>query len=136
MRLTLAHESQLHYLQRRPMRLTGYGEHEFTTLLEHGTQFAADCSEYVTALCRWAGLADPNGWHYDGQGNSGQMWRHLPHYVNPAYADVGALCAFGPDGMDHVVFVMTPGPDPWCCSHGQENGPRRVRWSVERAVHR
>ena len=48
LRLTLAHEPQIHYLQRRPMRLVHYSEHDFTTLLEHGTQFAADCSEITT----------------------------------------------------------------------------------------
>lgn len=136
MRLCLAHEPQIHYLQRRPMRLVHYTEHDFTHLLEHGTQFAADCSESVTALCHWAGLADPCGMHYDGYGNTSSMYQHLDHYTSPSAAGLGALCVFGPGGADHVVMVMQPGDDPWCFSHGAENGPRRVRWSVERAVHR
>jgi hypothetical protein len=136
MRLLLAHEPGIHYLQRRPMHLARYSEHELELMLAHGVPLAADCSETVTAICRLVGLHDPNGRHYDGFGNTTTMYNHLPHYHNPSLAGLGALCTFGPDGADHVVSVMTPGADPWCFSHGAEAGPRRVRWSVEKAIHR
>ena len=130
------HEPQVHYLQRRPMRLTALSEAQLRTLLDAGHGIAADCSESATALCRWGGLSDPNGMHYDGWGNSGSMWSHLPHYTNPRHADVGALVTFGPSGADHAAMVYTPGADPLLWSHGAEAGPRLVRFSVERAVHR
>lgn len=136
MQLWLDHEPQIHYLQRRPMRLVHYSEATMRHLLADGAGLAADCSESVTVLCKWAGLRDPNGLHYDGHGNTSTMYQHLPHYTAPSVAQVGALCVFGPGGADHVVMVMTPGEDPWVWSHGAERGPRRLRFSVEKAFHR
>jgi hypothetical protein len=132
----LDREPEIHYLQRRPMRLLHYSEATVRHLLDTGQGIAADCSESVTWLCKCAGLHDPTGNHFDGYGNTSSMFQHLPHYTSPATAQVGALCVFGPGGADHVVMVMTPGDDPWVWSHGAERGPRKLRWSVERAFHR
>jgi hypothetical protein len=136
MRYTLAHEPQIHYAQVRPMRTVGLTEAHLHTLLNAGHSITMDCSEAVTCLCKWAGLHDPNGLHYDGQGYTGTLLAHLPHYSDPGRAHIGALVVFGPGHGDHVCMVMERHADPMLWSHGSEHGPRRVRFSVERAVHR
>lgn len=130
------HERQVHYAQARPMDWTRWSEAHLHALLDSGAGIWADCSESVTAICRWAGLRDPNGRHYDGSGNTSTMYQHLPHYTDPRRAMVGALVVFGPGGADHVCMVYTPGADPLLWSHGAESGPRLVRYSLERAIHR
>lgn len=132
----LAHEPQIHYLQRRPMQLTLSTETRMRARLDGGGAISADCSEAVTALCKWAGLLDPSGYHFNGSGNSHTMWLHLAHYFEPARARVGAIVAFGPEGRDHVAMVYQRGTDPLLWSHGAERGPRVIRYSIERAVHR
>jgi hypothetical protein len=136
MKLTLAHEPQIHYSQVRPIGPERLTEAQLVTLFAHGHSIAFDCSGGVTCLCKWAGLRDPNGLHYDGYGYTGTLLHHLPHYSDPAKARLGALVVFGPGTGDHVAMVMARGADPMLWSHGSEGGPRRVRFSVERAVHR
>jgi hypothetical protein len=136
MYLLLEHEPQVHYQQRRPMDWTTWNEARLRYLLKAGQGIYADCSESVTALCRWAGLSDPSGFHYNGSGNSGTIWQHLPHYSDPSRAQVGALVTFGPAGADHVAMVYRPGVNPTLWSHGAERGPRTFPYSVERDFHR
>lgn len=133
---TVEQEPLIHYAQVRPMRTRGFREQELATLFDAGHSIAMDCSEGVTLLCRLAGLADPNGQGYDGTGYTGTLLSHLPHYTKPGAAAIGALVVFGPDTGDHVAMVYTAGSDPLLWSHGAENGPRLVRLSVEKAVHR
>lgn len=132
----LEHEPAVHYAQVRPMRTAPLFEQDIHDRFSHGHGIAMDCSEGVTLLCRLAGLHDPNGLHYSGYGNSSSLFGHLPRYSDPKRAGVGALVVFGPAGADHAAMVMGPGTDPWLWSHGAEGGPRRVRYSVEKAVHR
>ncbi len=136
MRWTAEHERLIHYAQRRPMTTAHLREQELADRFAAGRTIAMDCSEGVTLLCRLAGLADPNGRDYDGQGFTGTLLAYLPHYTDPAGADVGALVVFGPGGGDHVAMVLVPGADPLLWSHGAEAGPRLVRFSVEDAIHR
>lgn len=137
MKYLLAHEPQIHYGQVRPMRATRISEAQLHTLLRNGHGLTMDCSESVTAICKWAGLHDPNHLGYDGQGYTGTMLDSLPHYTDPHRAQVGALVVFGPGNGDHVAMVMESGQaDPYLFSHGQENGPRKLRYSVEHAFHR
>ena len=110
-------------------------EQQLHNLLERGGHIQADCSEMVTELCRWAGLADPNGLNYSYAGYTGTMLAHLPHYTNPQQAKVGALVVFGPGTGEHVCMVMTPGADPVLFSHGQEAGPIAIPLSDERRAH-
>lgn len=144
MRLLVSHEPQIHYPPhdvRGALDLRTFALHEqaMETLLRHGGQLQADCSEMVTELCRWAGLADPNGLHYARPGFTGTMLAHLPHYTDPAKAAVGALVVFGPGTGDHVCMVLEPDHskrDPLLFSHGQERGPLKVRLRSEAAAHR
>lgn len=136
MRYLLTHERQVHYAQVRPMDTTRISEARLHAILSAGGGISMDCSEAVTALCKWAGLHDPNGNHYNGLGFTGTLLDHLPHYTDPRIARIGALVVFGPGNGDHVAMVMQRGADPLLFSHGSEGGPRRVRYSIERSVHR
>ncbi len=140
--LLVEYEPQIHYRQHRPMLSTVYytpgGEQKLADHLKAGHPLSLDCSETVTLVCALAGLGDPNGSRFNGWGNTQEMLDHLPHYSNPAAADVGALIVYGRPGHlaeQHVVQVVGKGKDPLCGSHGQEKGPLLVRHSVEVAAH-
>jgi len=126
------HEPQVHYAQERPMDAIHYNEKQLRTLFSHGGSIRMDCSEAVTALCKWAGLRDPNGRGYNGTGYTGTLLANLPHYTDPRKAKTGALVVFGNGNGHHVCMVRHPGPDPLLWSHGQERGPIQLRLSVER----
>ncbi len=134
----IANEPLLGYSQGpRRMELVGFTEQEIADSFAKKHVFEADCSGFATALCKLAGLADPNGLGYNGTGFTGTMLTHLPHYTDPAAANVGALVVFSHPGVptgDHVATVIGPGKDPWLCSHGQEAGPLRIRLSTELAA--
>lgn len=132
----LGHEPQVHYAQVRPMQTVQLSEALLDARLAAGRGITMDCSEAVTCLCKWAGLADPNGRHYDGSGYTGTLLANLPHYSDPSRARIGALVVFGPGTGEHVSMVLEPGPDPLMWSHGSESGPIRVRFSRERSWHR
>ena len=140
MQLLIGYEPQVHYpphdvrtaADLATFKLT---EQQLDRLLATGGSIQADCSEMVTELCRWAGLADPNGLNYAYAGYTGTMLAQLPHYDNPASALVGALVVFGPGTGEHVCMVIEPGADPLLFSHGQEAGPFAIRLSAERAAH-
>lgn len=104
-------------------------------VLASGGRLMADCSEMVTELLRWVGCSDPNGLGYRYAGYTGTMLAHLPHYTNPAAANVGALVVYGPGHGEHVSMVYEPGSDPLLASHGRA-GFDLVRLSVQRTWHR
>ncbi len=121
----------------RRMELTRLTEQEIAGTFKRGGKFFADCSGFATAVCKLAGLADPNGLGYNGSGFTGTLLKNLPHYTDPAAANVGALVVYSHPGIpsgDHVATVLGPGADPWLCSHGQEKGPVRLRHSTELAA--
>lgn len=130
------HEPSVHYRQARPMvTRTIRNLTDLHAVVTSKRGLYADCSETITLLCRLAGLRDPNGMGYDGYGNSGSMFAHLPHYYSAANAMVGGLVAFGDGGGDHVCMVRHPGADPVLFSHGQERGPLLIPLSVEKRYH-
>jgi len=131
----IAHAANVHYAEIRPMRTIHLTEAEADTLITHGRGITMDCSESITMLCKWAGLADPSGNHYNGQGYTGTMLAHLPHYTKPTSANVGAIVVFGPGTGQHAAMVLETGPDPVLFSHGSEAGPLAIRLSVERQYH-
>jgi hypothetical protein len=127
-------QPQIHWKEIRPMTTRGYLEQ---TLADHFAEkgtITMDCSETVTLLCRFAGLADPNGNSYNGNGYTGTLLNHLPHYTDAKAADVGALCVYGPGTGDHVTMVYEPGDDPTMFSHGKESDPELDRFSVIKAA--
>ncbi len=123
----------------RRMELVTLTEQEIADCFAKRQTLEADCSGFATAVCHLSGLADPNGNDYDGTGFTGTMLANLPHYSDPAAANVGALVVYSHPGVptgDHVAAVLGPGKDPWLCSHGQEKGPVRIRHSTELAAQR
>lgn len=137
MDLLVAHEPAVHYREDRPMHTRTISTyHELAVELAKG--ISMDCSESVTLICRLGGLKDPNGLGFNGTGNTQVMYDHLPHYVKPQGAAVGALVFFGIPGQlptQHVCMVYKPGGDPLLFSHGQERGPVLIRLSDESKYH-
>lgn len=134
---TYRHRARIHYLQRRPMRSAAmHSWHLLEQKIQSPAGVSWDCSEGVTVLCHIAGLEDPNGFGYDGWGNTGTMLHYLEHYSNPRRAKVGALVVFGPGRGDHVCMVRQPGPNPLLWSHGMERGPIWIRLEDEKRYQR
>lgn len=141
MDLWLRHGPQIHYPPHDvraafDARTFNLSEQQMAALLHAGGALQADCSEAVTELCKWAGLADPNGLRYRYAGYTGTLLAHLPHYSDASAAYVGALCVFGPYPGEHVSMVYERGDDPLLWTNGSENGPKLYRLSVERQWHR
>lgn len=123
------------YVEKRPMTLTKISLAALHTLMSGGMRVKSDCSESVTAVCKWAGLKDPNGRGYDGTGNSETMLAHLRNYRNARLARTGAIVHF--QNPDHVAFVYKPSPilgNPTLWEHGAP-GIAIVKLSVERQFH-
>jgi hypothetical protein len=120
----IKNEPAIHYAQTRPM------ENLLQPTRLQWLPRSADCSEFATDACAWAGAPDPNGFGYSGLGYTGTMLSHLPH-ITAAMVQPGDLCVYGPFPGHHVIVAMEAGPDPICCSHGQESGPRAIRASDE-----
>jgi Putative peptidoglycan binding domain len=119
----IANEPQIHYEQLRPID----GLRDPRKLPLH-----TDCSGFATLCYAWAGAPDPNGLDYSGQGWTGTLLEHMKP-VPAGGLQPGDLVVFGPPPGHHVALVLEPGTDPLLCSHGEEQGPLRIRFSVESA---
>lgn len=93
-----------------------------------------DCSGFVTLCYEWAGAPDPNGLHYNGEGNTGTILHACVH-IKPAAAQVADLIVFGNPPGTHVVVIVELGADPVVVSHGSEAGPLRLPLSQEATAH-
>lgn len=135
MTMTLAAKQKIHYGQTRPMQTNRIASVQaLRNLLQSYLGITMDCSEGITLICRLAGLKDPNGENYNGQGNTGMLLHNpnLPHYQDPKHADIGALVVFGSGYGKHVAMVHTKDPvNPFLWSHGTESGPKLVAFSAE-----
>lgn len=123
------------YVEKRPMTLTKITLPQLHNIFAAGEHINSDCSETVTAVCKWAGLKDPNGMGYDGSGNSETMLSHLRNYRNARLARTGAIVHF--QNPDHVAFVYKPSPilgNPTLWEHGAP-GIAIVKLSVEKQFH-
>lgn len=130
----VSHNAQVHYAETRPIpRLPSFAALEALVVVKGLT---TDCSGSVTIICQVGGLEDPNGLGYNGAGNTQMMYNHLPHYTNPANANVGALCFFGVPGQlatQHITAVRHPGPDPVLFTHGHPGDPSYRKLSYMRS---
>lgn len=107
------------YAQIRPMRTRYLTLSKLRTDLQHNIPITMDCSESVTLICRLSGLKDPNGMMYDGEGYTGDMLAHLPHFTNYDQLHKGSLIVYGTGTGTHVVMVTEPnGVNPEVYSHG------------------
>lgn len=117
----ISNEPQIHYAEIRPI----------PALRQPRTlPLTTDCSGFATLCYAWAGAPDPNGLDYDGQGYTGTLLQHMKP-VAASTVQPGDLVVYGPPPGHHVSIVLEPGPDPLLCSHGAEQGPMEIRFSVE-----
>ncbi len=128
---TVRHAGQIHYRQFRPMDTTDWTEPHLRSILSGGSDVWMDCSEGVTALCKWAGLADPNGNHYNGYGFTDTLYKHLTkHYHDGRHALTGAIVIWGDyPGTHHTAMVRHADPkygNPLLWSMGSESDPRFI----------
>jgi hypothetical protein len=129
------HAADVHYSQARPYPKDAKPGHYPIVL---------DCSSAVTMLCKWAGLHDPNGLHFNGTGYTGTLLDGpCSHYFDPHRAHAGALVVFGPGTGEHVAMVLEPNPhNPLLFSHGWEErpgtqgSPHAIRLHDEAQYHR
>lgn len=94
-----------------------------------------DCSGFVTACYKWAGLPDPNGLDYKYLGYTGTLLdnatKHGKILTDVSKALPGDLIVYGPGTGLHVALIVEAGHDPLTVSHGDENGPELVRVSQD-----
>jgi len=64
------------------------------------------------------------------------MLTHCKH-IPMSSAKPGDLVVWSPpsDGH-HVCVLVSPGPNPWLVSHGDDSGPKKLRFSDEDAAQR
>lgn len=111
----------IHYTQ-GPHRMDGVRYRQDPTTIRYG-----DCSAMATYLDWRAGLPDPNGRGYDGEGYTGTLCQH-GRAVPLAQAAPGDKVFYG-DGAPwgHVATVIGgAGSGASAFSHGSESGPKHV----------
>jgi hypothetical protein len=113
----------------RPIPLQGWRMHD--------PHLTTDCSGAFTCITYSAGVGDPNGLGYSGQGNTATIAEHLPHVARVGLLEVGDAILFAPsEEAGHVVMVIEPGDDPLCFSFGFQGGPIAIRYSDEVSARR
>jgi lysozyme family protein len=100
---------------------------------------ATDCSAFATLCYSWAGAPNPNAsGAYDARAPAftGSMLAHCRRIPRSA-AQPGDLVVWTPPGQgQHVCLVVAAGPDPLLVSHGDDSGPKKLRFSAEDAYQR
>jgi len=120
---------QVYWAEVRPMSTARLTESQLDQRLRGGGRITMDCSESITLMFRLAGLRDPNGLEYDGEGWTGTMLTHLPHFTDWNEVHEGTLIVFGDYPGNHVVMVTTPNKgNPLVYSHGSH--ARSAIWSL------
>jgi lysozyme family protein len=98
-----------------------------------------DCSGFATLCYAWAKAPNPNATGaYDPNATAytGTMLQHLKHIV-PSAAKPGDLIVWTPPSTGvHVVLIVQTGADPVVVSHGDDSGPKKLKFSAEDAYHR
>lgn len=115
----IANEPQIHYAQTRPYPIVAG--------VARKLPLATDCSGFAYIALTSAGVP---GVRNDGLGYTGTLLAEFPP-ITAAMVQPGDLCVYGRFPGHHVVVAMEHGPDPICCSHGQEKGPFAIRASEE-----
>jgi hypothetical protein len=100
---------------------------------------ATDCSGFATLCYSWAGAPNPNAaGAFDARqpAFTGSMLGHLRKIPRSA-AQPGDLVIWTPPGSgQHVCLVVAAGADPMLVSHGDDSGPKKLRFSAEDAYQR
>jgi lysozyme family protein len=100
---------------------------------------ATDCSAFVTLCYAWAGAPNPNAsGAYDPRepAFTGSMLTHCRRIPRRS-AQAGDLVIWTPPLQgQHVCVVVAGGADPLLISHGDDSGPKKLRFSAEDAYQR
>jgi lysozyme family protein len=95
---------------------------------------ATDCSGFATFCYAWAGAPNPN-WPgpYDARAGAytGTMLDHCRRIPKSAALPGDLVVWTPPSRGQHVAVVVSGGADPMLVSHGDDTGPKRVRFSAE-----
>jgi hypothetical protein len=115
-----------------------YSEAGNRMTFEHQSPIAwpvtTDCSGFVTLCCYTAGMADPNGVNYSGNGYTGTLLSHNPH-ITAAQVVPGDAVVYGPGAGWHTAIVVeVHGPDILTVSHGQQGDPSLVWVNAPKTV--
>jgi peptidoglycan hydrolase-like protein with peptidoglycan-binding domain len=120
------------YTQNGNVRLSQLGKNASVPL-------ATDCSGFATLCYSWAGAPNPNAaGAYDSRqpAFTGSMLGHLRKIPKNA-AQPGDLVVWTPPATgQHVCLVVSAGADPMLVSHGDDSGPKKLRFSAEDAYQR
>jgi hypothetical protein len=123
------HHAQFNYAEIRPIPIH--------LPRRTSSKITTDCSGFVTLMAKWAGLPDPNGLGYNGEGYTGSLLHHLSHI--PFHETWrGDLCVYGTGTGTHVVALSMGGvreANPIVYSHGQQGGPFALTLNAESAYH-
>jgi lysozyme family protein len=118
---------QIGYSQNGSVRLSALGRPGALPL-------ATDCSAFATLCYCWARAPNPNGRGvYDARqpaytGSMLDRCRRIPRSA----AQPGDLVVWLPPSRgQHVSVLVAAGADPMLVSHGDETGPKRLRFSAE-----
>jgi len=123
---TYGHRDAIHYSQQRPMR---------GMYCPPGLNAYMDCSEGVTNAYKCAGLPDPNGYGYNGTGNTSTLLAHGQR-VGLSDLRIGDLILYA--NPWHVSMAISHS-QVW--SNGSEGGPYllppayRSIYSIHRYAH-
>jgi lysozyme family protein len=124
--------SKIAYSQNGNVRLSCLGKNASIPL-------ATDCSGFATLCYSWAGAPNPNAaGAFDARqpAFTGSMLGHMRKIPRNA-VQPGDLVVWTPPGTgQHVCVVVAGGPDPMLVSHGDDSGPKKLRFSAEDAYQR
>jgi lysozyme family protein len=124
--------AQIGYSQNGNLRLAALGKKGTLPL-------ATDCSAFATLCYSWAGAPNPNATGaYDARqpAFTGSMLGHCRRIPRSA-VQPGDLVVWTPPRVgQHVCLVIQGGADPLLVSHGDESGPKKLRFSAEDAYQR
>jgi lysozyme family protein len=128
----VSNNGRIAYSQDGNVRLSGLGA-------KGSLPLATDCSAFATLCYCWAGAPNPNArGAYDSKAAAftGSMLTHCRRIPKSA-AQPGDLVVWTPPGVgQHVCLVVSGGADPMLISHGDDSGPKRLRFSAEDAYQR
>ena len=126
------HTAQIAYSQNGNVRLALLGKQATVPL-------ATDCSGFATLCYSWAGAPNPNAaGPYDARqpAFTGSMLAHCRKIPKSA-SQPGDLVVWTPPLQgQHVCLVVQGGADPLLVSHGDDSGPKKLRFSAEDAYQR
>jgi hypothetical protein len=96
---------------------------------------STDCSGLVTEVTWDGGGPDPSGFAYRYVGFTGTIlshaYRHGRVFTDLSQARPGDPIVIGPGTGWHAVLVLEAGHDPLVVSHGDAEGPKIYRCSVD-----